>query len=211
MRAVQEAEKGQTLRTDGVLKRIFAMDPMNSEEKQPGAWLRHGNPPGNLRNVRKCGAQTRRGTPCGGPAVRGRRRCRLHGGWSTGPRTPEGLNRSRRANWKHGARSVEAKVQRWDARFQALVEYERGVLSDPERAFLHEHLMTKDPVIARRCRELLQKQIAFYRSRPKMSRTLTSRPSGLDSRQKPTRKRRVSARQKKRLRGDSERIRGATT
>jgi hypothetical protein len=29
-------------------------------------------------------------------------RCKLHGGKSTGPRTPEGLERSRRANWKHG-------------------------------------------------------------------------------------------------------------
>ena len=35
-------------------------------------------------------------------------RCRLHGGLSTGPRTREGLARSRRARWKHGAYSVEA-------------------------------------------------------------------------------------------------------
>ena len=28
--------------------------------------------------------------------------CRNHGGCSTGPRTPEGLERCRRANWKHG-------------------------------------------------------------------------------------------------------------
>ena len=36
-------------------------------------------------------------------------RCRLHGGLSTGPRTPEGLARSRRARWKHGRYSAEAK------------------------------------------------------------------------------------------------------
>jgi hypothetical protein len=36
-------------------------------------------------------------------------RCRLHGGLSTGPRTPEGLERSRRARWKHGGYSVEAR------------------------------------------------------------------------------------------------------
>jgi len=35
-------------------------------------------------------------------------RDRMHGGPSTGPRTPEGLARSRRANWKHGAYSREA-------------------------------------------------------------------------------------------------------
>jgi hypothetical protein len=38
-------------------------------------------------------------------------RCRLHGGKSTGPRTPEGLQRSRRANWKHGRFSQEAKAE----------------------------------------------------------------------------------------------------
>ncbi len=39
-------------------------------------------------------------------------RCKLHGGKSTGPRTPEGLERSRRANWKHGYYSREAKAER---------------------------------------------------------------------------------------------------
>ena len=29
-------------------------------------------------------------------------RCKLHGGKSTGPRTPDGLERCRRANWEHG-------------------------------------------------------------------------------------------------------------
>jgi len=36
-------------------------------------------------------------------------RCKFHGGLSTGPRTPEGLERSRRARWKHGAYSQETK------------------------------------------------------------------------------------------------------
>ena len=39
-------------------------------------------------------------------------RCKVHGGKSTGPRTPEGLERSRRANWKHGYFSREAKAER---------------------------------------------------------------------------------------------------
>ena len=39
-------------------------------------------------------------------------RCRIHGGTSTGPRTPAGLERSRKANWKHGQRSAEAIRQR---------------------------------------------------------------------------------------------------
>ncbi len=36
----------------------------------------------------------------------------LHGGKSTGPRTPERLERSRRANWKHSHHSVGAKADR---------------------------------------------------------------------------------------------------
>jgi hypothetical protein len=39
-------------------------------------------------------------------------RCRLHGGKSTGPRTAEGLERCRTANWKHGRYSREACAER---------------------------------------------------------------------------------------------------
>jgi hypothetical protein len=46
-------------------------------------------------------------------------RCRMHGGKSTGPRTPEGLERSRRSNWKHGYYSAKAKRVRRDARQQS--------------------------------------------------------------------------------------------
>ena len=41
---------------------------------------------------------------------------RMHGGRSTGPRTPEGLERSRRANSKHGYYSADVKAARRDAR-----------------------------------------------------------------------------------------------
>lgn len=37
-----------------------------------------------------CGARTRTGAPCKRKPVRGKKRCRNHGGLSTGPRTPEG-------------------------------------------------------------------------------------------------------------------------
>ena len=55
--------------------------------------------PGDLSKVLRCGARTRRQTSCLGPAMKNGR-CRLHGGLSTGPRTPAGLERSRRARWK---------------------------------------------------------------------------------------------------------------
>ena len=35
----------------------------------------------------------------------------MHGGRSTGPRTPEGRERSRLANWKHGQYSQERLAQ----------------------------------------------------------------------------------------------------
>jgi hypothetical protein len=37
----------------------------------------------------------------------GNTRCRMHGGASTGPRTPEGLQRIVRARTKHGSYSAE--------------------------------------------------------------------------------------------------------
>ena len=32
----------------------------------------------------RCGARTRNGNPCGAPAIRGKARCRMHGGKSPG-------------------------------------------------------------------------------------------------------------------------------
>ena len=53
----------------------------------------------------RCLAKTRQGTPCQNPAIKNRSRCKLHGGLSTGPRTPEGKARSIAAHTKHGRRS----------------------------------------------------------------------------------------------------------
>ena len=58
---------------------------------------------------KRCQARTRRrGNRCQNPALKGRARCRLHGGKSTGPKSVAGLEKSRMANWKHGQRSAEA-------------------------------------------------------------------------------------------------------
>ena len=56
---------------------------------------------------RRCLAKTRRGTECQKPAIKGRSRCQLHGGRSTGPKTPEGRARIAAANYKHGNRTNE--------------------------------------------------------------------------------------------------------
>jgi hypothetical protein len=62
--------------------------------------LKNGNASGDLATVRRSGARTRVGGCCRQPAMPNGR-CRMHGGKSTGPRTPERLAQSRRANWKH--------------------------------------------------------------------------------------------------------------
>lgn len=41
----------------------------------------------------RCGARTRKGTPCRAKALPGKTRCKFHGGASTGPKTPEGRER----------------------------------------------------------------------------------------------------------------------
>ncbi len=43
-----------------------------------------------------CQAMTRKGTPCMCKPLKRGGRCRFHGGMSTGPKTPEGRERSRR-------------------------------------------------------------------------------------------------------------------
>ncbi|NLH99552.1 MAG: hypothetical protein GX446_08660 [Chthonomonadales bacterium] len=55
----------------------------------------------------RCGARCRDGHPCMARCVPGRSRCRMHGGLSTGPKTPEGRDRiresnRRRARWTDG-------------------------------------------------------------------------------------------------------------
>lgn len=58
----------------------------------------------NRLSRRTCGANTRTGAPCKMRPVPWGKRCRLHGGFSTGPRTPEGRERI-----------AEAQRRRWTA------------------------------------------------------------------------------------------------
>lgn len=57
-----------------------------------------GNQPKRLQG--RCGALCRSGEPCKLRVVEGKRRCRLHGGKSTGPKTPEGRARIAESNRK---------------------------------------------------------------------------------------------------------------
>src|ERR1700683_5095242 len=67
----------------------------------PKGTLKNGNPSGDPSKAPRCGAKTRKRTACMAPAMKNGR-CRLHGGLRTGPKTLEGLERSRKANFKHG-------------------------------------------------------------------------------------------------------------
>src|ERR1039458_6235724 len=90
------------------------MTQTKSNEHTPShrrGWLKNGNSPGDPTTAPRCGARTRRGTACQAPAMRNGR-CRMHGGASTGPRTPEGLARSRRSRWKPGLYSSESRAER---------------------------------------------------------------------------------------------------
>src|ERR1700683_834533 len=82
-----------------------------SPRDTPRGCLKSGNTPGDFSKAARCGAKTRRGTPCQCPAMPNGR-CRLHGGLSTGARTAEGTERIRRAVTKHGRYSKSAKEER---------------------------------------------------------------------------------------------------
>jgi len=75
----------------------------------------------------RCGAKTRKGTPCQAPAMKNGR-CRMHGGKSTGPRTPEGIERIRQAHLKHGRFTREAIAHRKE--LNALIREWRGTLKE---------------------------------------------------------------------------------
>jgi hypothetical protein len=62
----------------------------------------------------RCGAKNRKGNPCTAFSMKNGR-CRFHGGLSTGPKTKEGKERSRRGNWKHGERSAAVLSMRREA------------------------------------------------------------------------------------------------
>jgi len=81
----------------------------------------------------RCQATNRRGTQCGKPAMKGKSKCRNHGGRSTGPKTPEGIERIRAALWKHGHRSLEGRKKETETRVKVrLLADSLRVLGDIE-------------------------------------------------------------------------------
>ena len=104
--------------------------------------LRNGATPGDFLAALRCGARTRCGGACRQPAM-ANGRCRLHGGLSTGPRTPEGRARCARARTIHGGYSAEVRALQAEARhhiqrlrfFRLRLTAGRGVL--PQETKIH--------------------------------------------------------------------------
>ena len=83
--------------------------PQATATDPPPAKKPRGNP--TLHLAPRCGARTRSGCPCRSPAIHGKLRCRMHGGRSPGPRTPEGRDQVRAAHTIHGYAGAEARAQ----------------------------------------------------------------------------------------------------
>ena len=76
-----------------------------------------------IRRAAPCGARTRAGRPCRAPAVRGKARCRMHGG-APGAGAPRG----NRNAWKHGYWSAAAEADR--RHVAALIDEGKRMLED---------------------------------------------------------------------------------
>ncbi len=61
----------------------------------------------------QCQAKSKRsGVQCRGPAIKGKKVCRMHGGTSTGAKTPEGRGRCAQAKTIHGKETAKARRER---------------------------------------------------------------------------------------------------
>ena len=86
------------------------LDPVGPRRGRSGGMAgrrRGGSPLGNpgLNLALRCGARARSGCACRVPAM-ANGRCRMHGGRSTGPRTPEGKASRTAAHTAHGHRAA---------------------------------------------------------------------------------------------------------
>jgi len=83
--------------------------------------LKYGNQSGDPSKSPRCGAHCKStGQPCRAPGMRRSNgvysRCYMHGGRSTGPKTPEGKERVRQARITHGRSTAKAKAIRRELR-----------------------------------------------------------------------------------------------
>ncbi len=87
-----------------------ATTPDTAPKPPVGNKLKNGNLGGNPWSAPRCGARNRRGTPCRAAAMKDKKRCRHHGGASTGPRSAEGRAAVAAARTIHGGRSGDMRA-----------------------------------------------------------------------------------------------------
>ena len=108
---------------------------LSLQQGRTGSW-------GQTGQGQRCGAKTRKGTPCQNPAMKGKARCRNHGGKSTGARTAAGLAKLSALHWKHGRCTKAAKAE---AKRRAQIGREiRAELRDIERDAIASGTLAKD-------------------------------------------------------------------
>ncbi len=93
------------------------------KEKSDEQVLHHQKLP--MNRAPQCGARTRSGKPCRSPAVRGKRRCRMHGG-AAGSGAPLGNKNA----FRHGHYSAEAIARRRE--LSELIRLARDTLAELE-------------------------------------------------------------------------------
>lgn len=109
-------------------QRLPADDDLSPLANRARAWLLKGVPPQNVGRYfvlmqagrtfkamralckKTCGARNRKGGFCFMKPIPGKKRCRFHGGLSTGPRTEEGRARCAEANRRRWAAWRERKT-----------------------------------------------------------------------------------------------------
>lgn len=81
-----------------------------------------------MDTMQQCQAHSRLGKRSKNFPVKGKKVCKLHGGWSTGPRTEEGRECIRQARTKHGRYSAKTIKERLD--FRLLMQSYRNELQE---------------------------------------------------------------------------------
>jgi aryl-alcohol dehydrogenase-like predicted oxidoreductase len=91
--------------SDETIRRAHAVQPVFVLQSEYSLWERNVED----RRAPRCEARTRAGPPCQCPAMRGRKRCRLHGGISPG--APRG---AQNGNFRDGTWTAEGiEERRW--------------------------------------------------------------------------------------------------
>ena len=98
------------------MKAELTADPVTESKSHT-----HKRNTGPMMQSRRCGAKTRAGNPCQSPAVKGKKRCRMHGG-TKGSGAPRGNKNA----LKHGYYTYEEKA--WKRKISEFLRTQKDYL-----------------------------------------------------------------------------------